>query len=73
MERKELLKNNYNDGELHYLVVPKQDLEWASTFAKQEREESSGKVKLFVYGIIKKQEYDDKMRIRSKKKIDSVP
>jgi hypothetical protein len=73
LDRKELLKNNYNDNELHYLVVPKSDLDWASTFAKQEREESNGKVKLFVYGILKKQDYDDKMRVRSKKKIGTVP
>ena len=36
-EHKELLQNNYHDHELHYLIVPHFDVDWASTFAKQER------------------------------------
>lgn len=72
-DRKELLKDNYNDNELHYIIVPKVDLDWASTFAKQEREENNNKVKIYVYGILKKQDYDEKIKARSKKRLDTVP
>ncbi len=54
-------------------MVPKFDLDWASTFAKQEREENNSKVKIYVYGILKKQEYEEKMKIRSKKRVDAIP
>lgn len=37
-ETKELLKANYDDNELHYIIVPDKHLAWAETFAKQERE-----------------------------------
>ena len=54
-ERKELLANDYRDNELHFIIVPKHDFDWASTFARQEREENKQKVKIFVYGLFKRQ------------------
>jgi uncharacterized protein YhhL (DUF1145 family) len=58
---------------LHYIIVPKIHLDWASTFAKQEREENNNKVKIFVYGILRKKEYEEKIKARSKKKVDTIP
>lgn len=28
---------------------------------------------IYVYGILKKQDYDEKIKVRSKKKIDAIP
>lgn len=72
-ETNEILKDNYNGNELYYLIVPKFHLEWAEIFAKQERNENSNKIKIYVYGILKKQDYEDKIKARSKKRVDIIP
>jgi hypothetical protein len=72
-ETKELLADNYDDNELHYILVPEKELSWAETFAKQEREESNHKKKIYVYGVLKKTAYNERLKARSKKKADKIP
>ena len=72
-ETRELLSESYDDDELHYIVVPDKHLSWAETFARQEREESSNKKKIYVYGLLKKSAFNDKMKARSKKRIEKIP
>jgi hypothetical protein len=48
-------------------------LSWAETFAKQERADSDNKKKIHVLGIIKDSVYKDKIKAKSKKRIDKVP
>lgn len=57
---------------MHYIIVPEKYLSWAETFARQERDESDNKKKIYVYGILKKSVYTDKLKARSKKKVDKV-
>jgi hypothetical protein len=45
---------------LHYIIVPENALAWAETFAKQEREESSNRKKIFVYGLLQKSVFTEK-------------
>jgi hypothetical protein len=55
------------------MIVPEKELSWAETFARQEREESSNRKKIFVYGILKKSVVADKLKARSKKKPEKIP
>ncbi len=43
---------------------------WAETFAKQEREESNNRKKIFVYGLLQKSVATERQKARSKKKIE---
>jgi hypothetical protein len=71
-ETKELLADTYNDNELHYIIVPEKELAWAETFAKQEREESSNRKKIFVYGLLKRSVVADRQKARSRKKLEGA-
>lgn len=53
--------------------MPEKELSWAETFARQEREESNNKKKIYVYGLLRKAAYLDKVKARSKKKLDKIP
>jgi len=41
-------------------------------FARQEREESGNKKKIYVYGILNKKIHGEKIKARSKKRIEQV-
>jgi hypothetical protein len=71
-ETRELLADKYDDNELHYIIVPEKELAWAETFAKQEREESNNRKKIFVYGIVKRSILAERQKARSKKKLEGA-
>ena len=51
--------------------MPVFDVEWASTFAKQEREDTNNKVNIYVYGLLTKTEYDKRATKKSKRRIEA--
>jgi hypothetical protein len=40
--------------------VPEKHLSWAETFAKQEREDSNNKKRIYVYSLLKQNTFNEK-------------
>lgn len=68
--KEELLNGQFNDNELHYVIVTDDNRAWAEHFAKQERDDSNNRKKIHVIGILTDDYYRKKTKDRSQTRID---